>query len=173
MSRKLLIVVLLLVSGFCNAQKRKPHPSQHNAPITSYKELGAKLPPINFYRRDGVSIRNEDITGRNLVIMLFNPTCDHCEKQAILFEQNMAAFLHTDLLLVAASGMGPYLGYFVNNIHADNYPKIQIALDSSDYINQTFRYESLPQINIYDAKRKLIKVFTGNAPIDSISRYLQ
>jgi hypothetical protein len=35
-----------------------------------------------------------------------------------------------------------------------------------------YMYQSLPQLNIYNKERKLIKYFTGDIAIDSIRTYI-
>ncbi len=177
MPRNLLIVACLLLTTTPGlAQKSKRDKSKKTVSTTeqNYKAIGANLPPLKFYRRDGVYLTEKDLKkDAPLIIMLFNPTCDHCEDQTRLFQKHLGIFTNSTLLLMAADKMGPYLGYFVNNTGADNFPSLQIGLDSSEYINKTFRYESLPQINIYDKQRKLIKIFTGLTPIDSLQAYIQ
>lgn len=176
MLRKLLIITCLsscIIAKAQNANRGKERRALIAATGENYKERGAALPPIRFYRRDGVYITNKDLNNNaSLVIMLFNPTCEHCEQQTALFEQNIDLFQNTALLLVAAPGMGPYLQYFVNNTKADSFPQIQIGLDSSKYIEKTFRYETLPQINIYSKDHKLERIFTGNVPIDTLKAYI-
>jgi len=177
MARKLLIVsILLLLTSVSFAQKKKKDREKkgQTEANSTYNEIGATLPPLNFYRRDGISLTEKDLNANApLIIMLFNPTCEHCEQQAKIFQQHLSWFKDTELLLMAAEHMGPYLGYFVSNTGSDKYPSLQIGLDSSNFIKNTFRYESLPQINVYDKQRKLVKVFTGITPIDSLKPYIQ
>lgn len=177
MQRKLLIVTCLLtLSIVVYGQKKKKSNKQQETTtqIQGFKEIGAKLPPVRYYRRDGVYITNADLNNdAPLIIMLFNPTCEHCEEQARLFQQHLSSFKETKLLLMAAPAMGPYLGYFVKNTQSDKYPSLQIGLDSSDYIQNTFRYETLPQINVYDAQHTLVRVFNGSTPIDSLKPYIR
>ncbi len=172
-----LVITLLCFSLYGSAQQsggnKKVKEQNRHTTAVSYKETGAILPPLNFYRRDGVYITNNDLKlHKPVIIMLFNPTCEHCEQQTRLFGEHLELFSETNLMLMAADKMGPYLGYFVSATHADNYPALQIGLDSSNYIQHTFRYEGLPQINIYNKERKLIKVFSGFTPADSLKQYI-
>jgi hypothetical protein len=74
---------------------------------------------------------------------------------------------------VAAANMGPYLSYFTNNTKLDGTPLLQVGIDSSEYIDKTFNYESLPQINIYNKERRLIKTFSGPVPIENLKEYIE
>lgn len=76
-------------------------------------------------------------------------------------------------MLVAAAHMGPYLDYFINNTRISKQENIIVAIDSSQFIENTYQYKQLPQINIYGENRKLIKVFAGITPIDSLLPFIQ
>jgi len=174
--RNLLIVAcLLFISSPAFSQNKKQRKKQQVSASqqSGFKEIGSPLPPLRYYRRDGLVLTNSDLKeNAPIVIMLFNPTCDHCEEQARRFQQHLKKFRGTNLLLMAADRMGPHIGYFVNTTGSDNYPSLQIGIDSSRYIDETFRYAGLPQINVYDQQRKLVKVFAGLTPIDSILGFL-
>lgn len=176
MQRKLLIVgSLLLFAMVAFAQKgRKKKNATAEYTGTNHTAVGAALPTIRFYRRDGAMITNEDLKAKvPTVIMLFNPTCEHCEDQARLFQKNLSKFSDANLLLMAADRLGPYLVHFVNATGSDKFPSLQIGVDSSEYINKTFRYEGLPQINIYNKQQKLVKIFSGITSVDSLQRYME
>jgi hypothetical protein len=55
----------------------------------------------------------------------------------------------------------------------EEYPIMYVGTDSGDFLNNVFLYSQLPQINIYDKKRKLLKTFTGEVAIDSLKKYIQ
>jgi thiol-disulfide isomerase/thioredoxin len=170
MLRNLLIIALLLGSTCCFAQK-----GTQDAQTAHYKEIGDPLPPIMVYTLDGKKITNKDIkSDANLFVMLFNPTCSHCEDMTVLLEKNIGLFKKSKVLMVCASFMTPYLKDFETNYHIDQYPTLNVALDSNLHlIDKTFQYKMLPQISVYDKDRKLVKVFTGEIAIDSLKQYIQ
>jgi thiol-disulfide isomerase/thioredoxin len=120
------------------------------------------------------TITNRDLPAdKQLVLMLFNPTCQHCEAQTELFEKNIGLFKNAQLLFVAAPMMGPYIVDYAKKYNLNEYPQIWMGLDSARLIEKTFLYYALPQINIYDKDKKLIRAFSGGAPIDTLRQYLQ
>lgn len=180
MLRKLSIVSCLLIIGFVafgqkhKKQAKKATGSTVSSDKIDYKAIGSPMPHLNIYRRDGKYLNDENLKNdANLFLMLFNPTCEHCEDETILLKENIFRFKKSKIVLIAAPSMGPYLDYFVNNTKTDSFPSIQIGLDSCGYLDKVFRYETLPQINIYDKDRKLIKVFTSDTPIDSLKQYIE
>jgi hypothetical protein len=111
--------------------------------------------------------------GYNLFIMLFNPTCGHCQDMGKLMENNIALFKKSKILLLATPVMTPYMSEFTGLLHTAQYPSIRIGMDSSGFIDNTFLYRALPQINIYDGERKLLKIYTGDVHFDSLKQYIQ
>ena len=179
MVRKLLIVSSLVSLAFVaygqNKKKDKALVTTNAETKVNYRELGAPLPPVRFYTQDGKYLTNQELQNdANLLLMLFNPTCDHCEDQARILKENIFLFKNSKIVLVAAPGMGPYLSYFTNNTKIDSYPTLQLALDSAQYIEKIFNYDqTLPQLHVYDKQRKLLKTFYGSNPIDSLKMYIE
>ena len=180
MMRKILIITLLLLPVFFVFAKKKKKETkqvkQAEVKVTDtidYRKIGTPLPQVRFFTKEGKYITNESIKNdAHLIIMMFNPTCEHCEDQAMKFKENIFLFRKSNLVLVAASVMVPHLGFFINNTKIAEYPTIQVSVDSSNFINKTFLYQPLPQINIYDKDRKLIRVFSGETPMDSLKQFI-
>jgi len=182
MQRKLLILVLVCCSVIAFAQKsKKKHTAtgvkttNNTGPQTDYRVVGAPMPPVQMVTMKGQKITNDDLkSDYNLLVMLFNPTCEHCEDQTELFKKNIYLFKNTKLVLMAGAMMLPYLEYFDNNHKVTEYPNtIMLGVDSSSFIEKAFMYQTLPQINIYDKDRKLVRIFNGNVPMDSLRQYIQ
>lgn len=179
--RPLLIASLICIPFLLEAQsgkKRKKEqfaePARMAVSDTNFKIMGAPLPPIRVVYPQKVEYTNESLKNdANLIVMLFNPTCEHCEDMTIALEQNAKLFQKSNILLIAAEGMGPYLEFFENGTRVKNYPHIKYGLDSSNIINRIFNYEMLPQVNVYNAQHRLIKTFNGITEIDSLKPYIQ
>ncbi len=110
--------------------------------------------------------------GANLFVMMFNPTCSHCEDETELLEKNISVFKKSKIILMANPMMWDYLPNFMKSFHVLDYPTITAGSDSS-FINKVFLYQTLPQINIYDKDRKLIKTYNGEVMIDSLKKYAE
>ena len=141
------------------------------------------MPPIKILLyRDSLKKDNDqpmymtdkDLDNRgNLLVMMFNPTCSHCQDETVVLEKNIFLFKKTELVFLANPVMKAYLPDYVNMLHVGEYPSIHVGIDSSDFINKVFLYQSLPQINIYDKHRKLVKIYNGEVAIDSLKQYIQ
>ena len=176
----LICIPFLLEAQITNRTKKRKHdpaPSaqaQSATPGMDYKSPGAPMPELRVVDPKKAVYTGETLKNdANLFIMMFNPTCEHCEDMTFALKENIDLFKKSHIVLVAAPGMGPYLEFFENGTRVRNYPKIKLGLDSAGFINNTFIYDQLPQINVYDADRRLLKTFTGITTIDSLKPYIQ
>lgn len=140
----------------------------------NYKEVGAPMPPIRLVTQDGKVYTTKKLKNKyNLIVMLFNPTCEHCHEETFTLEKNIHLIKKSHVVLMASKDVASYMDFFKNTTKYPQYPSLKVGIDSADFVNQTFRYQSLPQINIYDKNRKLIRIFNGDTPIDSLKQYIQ
>jgi len=109
----------------------------------------------------------------NLLVMVFNPNCGHCELQTDTLERYLHLFKKSKLVLICAPSMGTYLESFEKMTNCYKYPKILVGMDSTAFIRKVYLYKDMPQINIYNKDRKLIRTFIGGASMDSLKHYIQ
>lgn len=184
MLRKLLVIALLLSTVLVTyAQKKDKKKRKKKKDKTEqvaeeakidYKAEGAPMPDMALTTRKGRKLTHKDFDNNaNLFVMIFNPTCDHCQEQTINFEKNIDLFDKSKILMVASPGMIDYLQFYNNVTRYFEYPKITVAVDSAGFIDKVFTYEHLPQINVYDKKRNLLKIFTGDTPIEALKPYIE
>jgi len=201
MLHKILVIAMALLSCGAYAQDKKviaPAAPAKEEKI-DYTKVGAPMPPIRLVTLDTLSAaaqakiakkkRNPtDTTHRqhitreynedefanrsNLLVMIFNPNCGHCEDQTERFIKNLDMFNRTRFVMMCVPATQEYLPGFIKNHKVKEYDKITIGIDSSDFVKKTFLYSALPQINIYDRHRKLIKAYSGEVVIDSLRQYV-
>lgn len=181
MLRKLLIITCLsttvLVAYADKKKKSKKEVAQQETvddTSTNYKVVGSPLPRIYAVTGKGEKITTKDMANdANLFVMLFNPTCEHCQDETRLLMKNMDMFKNSKLLLLATDNMMSYLSFFNATTGVNKEPRILVAIDSANFVNRTFTYDGLPQINIYNKERVLIKQFHGSQPMDSLATYIE
>jgi hypothetical protein len=190
MLRTLLLLLCLLSASHVMAQggnepvKTTEKPAD---PQIDYTQIGSPMPPLRYivYHdtggaagvNAGVSkpvLTNDDLANKaNLFVMMFNPNCSHCQDETVRLGQNSALFKKSKLVLVAAPNMQSYIRDFIKYTHFEQYPFMYLGIDSSDFTKKAFLYKALPQINIYNKHRELIKIFSGEVAIDSLEEYIQ
>lgn len=165
---------LLTLASFSPQKNRKGGSSKNIAVQIDYKSIGAPLPDLRVPMPNGKIFSQRDMdTSGNFFLMMFNPTCGHCEDVTRMLAKNLDRFRDGQILLVSGPAMMPYMEFFNSTTKVFQYPKIKVGVDSSEIIEKTFIYKSLPQINIYDKNRRLVKTFTGEVSIDSLQPYIR
>ena len=123
----------------------------------------------SFYQVTDKELNN----GANLFVMMFNPTCLHCEDATFKIEDNIKLFKKSKIVLLTGEKSKMYIPDFAQRHRIVRYPAMYIGYDSSTFIDDVFLYQTLPQLNIYNAERKLIKVYCGDVPIDTLKKFIQ
>jgi len=140
----------------------------------SHKKKKKKMAQEVIQDKSKKVITNKDVdNGANLLVMMFNPTCSHCEDQTERMEKNIAYFSKSKLLLLATPNQSQYIPNFVAKHHTASYPSMIVGMDSSGFIDKVFLYQALPQINVYNSDRMLIRTFTGEVDVDSLKQYIE
>lgn len=117
---------------------------------------------------------NEDFdNGANLFVMMFNPTCAHCEDETKMLGKNIDKFKRSKIILMAKPLMRPYMPDFAKAFHVFEHEPMYLGTDSTNFIDNCFLYQSLPQMNIYGHDRKLLKIYTGEVSIDTLAKYIE
>lgn len=156
---------------------QKKNKNKKEAPDRSevrYREVGSPLPAFRVLTSAGSIYTNDSLPADgHLILLLFNPTCDHCG----MVTDTLLRYYHeaqkSRLLLVAGDNMMPYLPGFIREHHIEKYPSVRVGVDSGRLIQKLFRYEPLPQVNIYDSTRRLVRIYTGLQPGSSFLPYLR
>lgn len=169
------MLALLPLVAFSPDRKKKK--DQATAPQVlggiDYHQPGSPAPDIRVVTPSGRVLTNDSLASKgNLLVMMFNPTCDHCADVTDTLRSHISWFQDTKMVMVAGDLMMPYLKDFIHDHNLNQYPTINIGVDSSGIINKIYNYNSLPQINVYNPERVLIKVMTGVPPIDSLRKYI-
>jgi hypothetical protein len=200
MLRKLLLLLCIISVIYADASPATDT-ADKKAPKIDYTQIGAPMPEMRLMvcrdtstkasqqsmtgkrkkrknrRHDEATkqvLTNEDVDdGANLFVMIFNPTCSHCQDETIMLEKNIALFKKSQLILMANAGTQQYMSGFFILTHFIPYPAVTVGIDSSGFLEKIFLYQALPQINIYDANRRLLKTFCGEASIENLKKYIE
>jgi thiol-disulfide isomerase/thioredoxin len=129
-------------------------------------------PPVSNEQYTVMTDKDLD-NGANLFVMMFNPTCSHCEEMTLLMTQNIKSFNKTKVVLLATQPMAAYIPDFAERRELWKYPPMYIGYDSAGFVENVILYQQLPQINVYNSNRKLIKSFSGEVPIDTLKKFIE
>ncbi len=143
-----------------------PNPS-HN--------IGAAMPSF-LVDYNGTRMSDKDFKEKeNLVLFLINPTCGHCMEMGHRMDSLGRIWTNTAFLFVVAQDLKSYIPGYINGAALEKHSPDYVVADAANLIDTLFEYrkDGLPQINIYNRDRKLVKKFYSTTPVDSIIAYLK
>lgn len=148
--------------------KQQPEPTK-----VSYRDVGAVLPALRIVDTTGKAYTAGDFSDQHHFFMvMFNPTCGHCIQMGKLMGDHIDEFGKNQIVFMAGPAMLPYMASFYQASGLGKHTGIKVGVDSAGVVEKVYNYQTLPQINIYDKDRKLVKIFYGDTPIDSLRKYI-
>ena len=150
-------------------------PKQPNLQKMDYHKKGALLPPFVLEKTAGGTLTNTQLKkGKNVMLMIFSPQCDHCEHMMDSLKNIAGMFTNTQLILVAEDRNKQYMKDFIKKTDIGSHPLFQnIGTERGNLIAYIYNYKLLPQVNFYDKNYKLVESFYGNSPLDSIKMFIK
>ena len=159
-----------LLIAFTSFAQNLPNKQKMN-----YQELGAPIPPFVLEKTMGGVLTNTQLKkDKSVMLMIFNPQCDHCELMVDSLKRIAANFKNTQIIMVAEHSNKDFMKDFISKTGIATLPLFQnIGTERGKFIPYVYTNHILPQINFYNSDYKLIKTFTGNSTLDSIKMFIQ
>jgi thiol-disulfide isomerase/thioredoxin len=130
---------------------------------------GTPLKQFSFMNSDTTIFNTKDIpANKNVVLMLFNPTCEHCMEQTKLFLERKKEFENTFFLLITGDQMMEYAGDFKKGSGFIEQANWKMGFDVNKATDELFAYKALPQIMLYSVDKKLLTVFYKDTKLNDI-----
>jgi len=131
------------------------------------------LPPFTLQLPDGTGIlRREDLdSSRPVMVMLFNPDCDHCHRQT----QEILGRLPElgDLQVVMSTYQSlEMIRLFREAFRLDAYPSVRVGRDVGYFLIPFYAARNVPLLALYDRRGRLLDVIRGQAPLERILEVL-
>lgn len=159
---KTIIALTLAVALGIGCQKKEE--KVETAPVVQQASNDLPAMPITFL--DGTTIQAKSITG-SFILVLFQPDCDHCQREAQEFQKNLAAFNNYTLFFVSSVGL-PETEAFAKQYGLSGQPNIKFGTTAVENVLNNFGAISAPSIYIYNGSGKLVKKFNGETDIQQI-----
>jgi thiol-disulfide isomerase/thioredoxin len=157
-----LLLLILLTGCLQNSQAQAD-------PGSSVLQNIQQLPSFTIIRiPDSTDFRSETLEkGKPVIIMFFNPDCDHCQKEAkelLAYKEELKDI--QVVMLSPASFIQVKTFYEAYNMAA--MPNVTMGLDVNYVMGLRYRPTNYPALFIYDAAGKLAKAFVGNVGVPKI-----
>jgi thiol-disulfide isomerase/thioredoxin len=160
---KRIIILFFAIIGSFNLKAQSAKEGVHVQP-------GAPLLHFDIRQIDS-SVFNTGNTNpnKNLIVMLFNPTCGHCIDFTKMFIKNRKVdFKDFDFILMTGDNMLPSLKDFYKTTGLTASDSMTVGVDMGATTYDLFIYDGLPQIMLYGKDKKLIKIYTRETKLETI-----
>ncbi|MDP4261808.1 MAG: redoxin domain-containing protein [Bacteroidota bacterium] len=155
------IVLLALSAGTLAAQ---------NSPDSSlpYKRFPT-VPPFKLLETDSASFFTKADLKKNkaVLLMLFSPTCEHCQHETEELLKNMDEF--KKIQIVMATTM-PFVQMkeFYAKYELEKYKNIKVGQDIQYMLPSFYLVRNLPYLAMYDKDGKLLSTFEGTMKMEDL-----
>lgn len=130
-------------------------------------------PPVKLLLPDSVSVyQKEDLPKKKpVMLMLFNPQCDHCQHETEALIQNIDKFKNIQIVM-ATTAMYPDMMAFREKYKLAQYQNIVVSRDPDYFLFSFFSIHNFPFHAFYNKKKELISIFEGSMTIEKILEVL-
>jgi peroxiredoxin len=128
------------------------------------------LPRINIITVGGDSVNISTLKGP-LILILFTPDCDHCQREAADISNNSKVFEGYTLYFVAAQ-TEDILQEFALKYNLSDKSNVVFAQGPIVPVIKTWKPTSMPTILIYNEDGLLVKRFDGETKVEEIKEFL-
>lgn len=138
---------------------------------TDNKKLSGilKMPSFKILSIDSATCINSDNIpfGSSTVFMYFDPTCEHCEREARAISRNITALKKAKIYLVSNDTSKEVNQFYIRN-RLDTIMNVFVGKDYNFSFYRAFLPPTVPYMAIYNSKKKLVKLYKGETNIESI-----
>ncbi|HWA32590.1 MAG TPA: redoxin domain-containing protein [Cyclobacteriaceae bacterium] len=163
---RLILVVTVLAFVACTPSSKREDSGKAHAQVDSTKTL----PKISVVTAEGDSVNLSTLNGP-LMLILFTPDCDHCQREAKDISNHFKIFEDYTLYFVAAQ-TSDVLKEFAIKYNLTDKSNVVFAQGPIVPVMKLLRPTSMPTILIYNADGELVKRFDGETRVEDIEEYL-
>lgn len=168
-----LFLVLVLFSG-CGGKEassaasvpaeQPQNETQQNASPTS------EVPDLPLTMRDGTQMSAAELTG-NVALILFQPDCDHCQREAEDIRRNITGFKDFELYFISSAPIEEVI-QFARQYDLDGLKQVHLGTTTVPDILKHFGPIDAPSLYLYGKDGKLIQSFNGEVAVEVVLKYI-
>lgn len=110
--------------------------------------------------------------GKQVLVMLFSPDCDHCKKETETIKANIKDFKNTHVLMVTSQSFEKMRAFYKEYGLAD-FKGITVGHDPRFFFPTYYKIKFFPFLVFYDKKDQYRKHFEGNAKWEELKVLLK
>lgn len=173
------ILLFFLISSFYSFSQTTG--SDHKrAPGTEGKDphpeaaINSVLPAFRMMLPDKSIYSSTDIpVGNSVIFAMFNPTCDHCVNTGRDIFQKLDSLKNTTIIFITFTGNFNDLNQYLMSTGLVNNQQVHVGVANDQFILGHFMPNYIiPQVMVYNKKKKLKKILYETISTDEVMRYL-
>lgn len=131
------------------------------------------LPNFNMLSLDSTVFNQSVIKeGKNTIIMLFNPECEHCQEQLQAMLTIPELVQSTNVILSSTETLQK-IKLFYDKFHLEKYPLITIGKDHKYFFGGFYQPKTIPVLAFYNSQKKLVYFNQGSVKKKKIIEVLK
>jgi thiol-disulfide isomerase/thioredoxin len=158
--KRILFLTFLLLAFKGYSQEDTTMPVYKQFPFVPQFTI-AKAPDSTVFTRDDLSKK------KDVVMMIFNPECEHCQHEIKAITEHMNDFKKVQFVMISYLGFDQ-LKKFYSDYHIADYPNIVMGKDNKFFFPVFYKIRNLPSIFLYDKKHQFKKSFEGSVKLEDI-----
>ena len=155
----------MLVSLTACSQTEKPKQE-----LTPSDHQSNDQPDFLIVFQDGQKKSFQTLDGK-VALILFQPDCDHCQREAVDIEKNLAGFKDFKLYFVSSAPLNE-IDAFAQQYNLKNKPNVFFGTTDAVNVLKHFGPVETPSIYLYSEKKQLIESFNGEVAIEVVIKYI-
>jgi peroxiredoxin len=172
MSKILLILAIAALAVSCSEKTEQQTETTVDTHDTtpSVSKVKNERPVMTFTLLDGQQIQAVDID-QPMVLILFQPDCDHCQNEAKQIKNRLDAFNNYQVYFISSQAH-EQIKKFGADYKLLNIPNVFFGSTSVQSVLDNFGAIAAPSLYIYSKEGKLVESFEGEVDIGVVLQYL-
>lgn len=159
---RILFAALLLMLAACTVKENK----EVQVATAQTAEVVNDLPVMTLTMMDGSTKRAKEIEG-SAIIILFQPDCDHCQREAQEIRKHIDAFKNYSLYFVSLATMTEVQD-FAAKYDLTRIDNVRFGTTDMQSLADNFGSIPAPSFYIYNSTGNLVTKFNGETDINKI-----
>lgn len=163
MKKTILLAIILISAVFSFAQ------DSTKVPVTPPYVRFPDLPPFKLLKPDSATYFGKADVPKNkqVLIMLFDPNCDHCQHETEDLIKNIDSFQNIQIVMVTNADFKD-MKRFYENYGLARFKNITAGVETVYFLATFYDIHNLPYMAMYDKKGKLISTHEGSWKVEKI-----
>jgi thiol-disulfide isomerase/thioredoxin len=161
MEKNFLFSMFCCLSIVCYSQ-------QDSVELAPYQRFPT-IPPLKLLTIDSTTYFTSNDLKKNkpVLIMLFNPDCDHCKHETIEILENINQLEDVEIVMATTMPLDAMRSFY-ERYNLRRFDNIHVGQDRNYSLTSFYQNHLLPYLAMYDKQGKLLITFEGSRKIDDL-----